>query len=176
MITNKQKDKQNDILSKAHDAYRKGLFKYASYKINNLSRSEDLVQETFLKTWRYLVKGGRIDTMKAFLYHILNDLIIDEYRKHKTISLDVLIKKGFEPSIDNADKLIKNFDGKIALFLIKRLPKKYQKIIYMKYVEDLSLEEISIITKQSKNTLAVQIHRGLKKLKYIYDHIKNKVL
>lgn len=43
------------------------------------------------------MKGGKIDAMKAFLYHILNNLIVDEYRKRKTVSLDLLLEKGFDP-------------------------------------------------------------------------------
>jgi len=38
----------------------------------------------------------------------------------------------------------------------------------MRYVKDLSLKEISLITGQSTNATAVQIHRGLEKLKLLY--------
>jgi DNA-directed RNA polymerase specialized sigma24 family protein len=60
-------------------------------------------------------------------------------------------------------------DGKKAITLIQKLPLKYQKIMRMKYVQDLSLKEMSLITGQSKNALAVQMHRGLEKLKLLYD-------
>ena len=40
----------------------------------------------------------------------------------------------------------------------------------MKYVQDLSLEEMSQITGQTKNGIAVKIHRGLEKLKILYNH------
>jgi len=131
--------------------------------------SEDLVQNTFIKTWSYIVKGGKIEIMKAFLYHVLNNLIVDEYRKRKTTSLDALLEKGFEPGNDNSGRLIDMLDGKKALILIQRLPKKYQEVMRMKYSQDLSLEEISLVTGQSKNTIAVQLHRGLAKLKLLYD-------
>lgn len=121
-----------------------------------------------MKTWSYLVKGGKIDVMKAFLYHVLNNLIVDEYRKHKTTSLDILLEKGYEPSGDSRESIINILDGKKALFLIQRLPKKYQKVMRMRYVQDLSLKEMSLITGQSKNTIAVQLHRGLAKLKLLY--------
>jgi len=130
-----------------------------------------LVQDAFMKTWSYLIKGGKIDTMKAFLYHILNDLIVDEYRKHKTISFDVLLEKGFEPKNDHSKRLFNLLDGKAAILLIQRLPEKYQKVMRMKYVQELSLKEMSLITGQTKNALAVQLHRGLEKLKMLYNHI-----
>lgn len=132
--------------------------------------SDDLVQDTFIKTWRYLVRKGKIHVMKAFLYHVLNGLVIDEYRKHKPLSLDTLIEKGFEPSIDDSEQDLNTMDGKTAMTLIGRLPEKYQKVMNMRYVKMLSLKEMSLITGESKNTIAVQIHRGLEKLKSLYNH------
>jgi len=152
----------------AHNEFEKGLNLHAFFKTHDHQIGEDLVQDTFMKTWAYLAKGGKIDMMKAFLYHVLNNLIIDQYRKHKTTSLDILIEKGFEPSTDDFISLFNILDGKVAILLIAQLPKPYRKVIHMRYVQDLSLKEISILTGQSKNTVAVKIHRGLSKLKILY--------
>lgn len=48
---------------------------------------------------------------------------------------------------------------------IKHLPKNYQGIMKLRFIDELSLEEISDITKKSTNSVAVSIHRGLEKLK-----------
>ncbi len=168
MMTTKQESEQRAVLTVAHGDYKKGLDLYAFFKIHNRMLGEDLVQDTFMKTWSYLVKGGKIDVMKSFLYHILNNLIVDEYRKHKPISLDVLLEKGFEPVVDRSGRMFNVLDGKAAIILIQRLPLKYQKVMRMRYIQDLSLKEISLITGQSKNTIAVQAHRGLEKLKLLY--------
>lgn len=40
----------------------------------------------------------------------------------------------------------------------------------MRYAQDLSLKEIALITGQSRNTVAVQAHRGLIKLKILYNN------
>lgn len=170
-MTPKQTKKQKEILTTAHRDYEKGLNRHAFFKLNNHATSADLVQDTFMKTWKYLLRGGQIDLMKAFLYHVLNNLIVDEYRKrkHRTTSLDTLIEKGFEISIDDSRKLFDTLDGKAVLLLFENLPPSYHKMIHMRYIQDLSLEEISSLTKQSKNNVAVKIHRGLKKLKVLYD-------
>ena len=167
-MTHEQK-KYHVLLTEAHDTYEKALRAHAYYKVHDQNISQDLVQNTFMKTWLYLVKGGKIETMKAFLYHVLNHLIIDEYRKRKTASLDALLEKGFEPSIDDEGRLSNVFDGKKAIILISRLPEKYRAVIQMRFIRDLSLGEISNITNQPRNTIAVQIHRGLFKLKLLCD-------
>lgn len=169
MMTPKETKKQHAALSTAHDDFQAGLNLYALFKLRDRALGEDLVQDTFMKTWRYLVKGGKVDTMKAFLYHVLNNLIVDEYRKRKTSSLDALLEKGYEPSDAGSERLYDVLDGKAAVLMIKRLPIAYQKVMKMRYVQDLTLEEMSLITGQSKNTIAVQLHRGVAKLKKIHD-------
>ncbi len=168
-MTSKEETKIQLILTTAHNDFGKALNAHAFFKIHDHKMGEDLVQDAFMKTWVYLVKGGKIEMMKAFLYHILNNLIIDQYRKKKTSSLDALMEDGLEPAIENpAERLINILDGKAALLLIQRLPFAYQKVMRMKYIQDLSLKEMSLITGQTKNTISVQVHRGLEKLKLLY--------
>jgi RNA polymerase sigma-70 factor (ECF subfamily) len=169
-MTPKQEAKRHAAFTLAHLDFEKGLNAHAYFKLHDHAMGNDLVQDTFIKTWSYLVRGGKIDVMKAFLYHVLNNLIIDEYRKRKTTSLDVLLEKGLEPTTGDPVRFIEALDGKAALLLIARLPIAYQKVMRMRYVQELSLKEMSLITGQSKNAIAVQAHRGLEKLKILYSH------
>jgi RNA polymerase sigma-70 factor, ECF subfamily len=167
-VNRKQKGRKQELLTLAYHDYERGLNLYSFFKLRDRALSEDLVQETFMKTWKYLVKGGDVDVMKAFLYHVLNGLIVDEYRKHKTTSLDMLLVKGYAPPAGHPEHHFNILDGKAAFLLIEKLPKKYQRIMHMRYIQDLSITEISLITKQSKNAVGVQIHRGLVKLKVLF--------
>ncbi len=159
-------------LTSAHSDFGKGLNAYAFSKVHNRSMSDDLVQDTFIKTWRYLVRKGKIHVMKAFLYHVLNGLVIDEYRKHKATSLDILLEQGFEPGFDDSEKHLDFLDGKVAIKMIENLPEKYKKVMMLRYVKMLSLEEVSLITGEKRSTIAVQVHRGLTKLKLLCKNLK----
>lgn len=167
-MNEQEKNQQEIVLTKAHHEHEKSLEGYAFFKLGDRALSEDLVQNTFMKTWKYQMKGQEILKMKAFLFKILNNLIVDEYRKKKTSSLDTLVEKGFDPKQEQSRHIFDILDGNKAILLIKKLSKPYQKIMHMRFVKDLSLDEMSQETSQSKNSLAVQIHRGLKKLKLLY--------
>jgi RNA polymerase sigma-70 factor (ECF subfamily) len=160
------------LLEVAHKEYRKRLQTYAFFKVNDQTISEDLVQDTFLKTWIYLLRGGKIEMMKAFLYHVLNNLIIDEYRKPKLTSLDSLLEKGFDLASNESERIFNVSDGKSALHMILQLPQKYRKIMKMRYIKNFTLKEMSLITGETKNNVAVQTHRGLEKLKVLYKRVK----
>ena len=175
-MTTTQENEHAVLLATAHRSFESGLNAYAFFKVHDRNVGEDLVQDTFMKTWKYLVRGGKIEIMKAFLYHVLNHLIVDQYRRHKTSSLDALLDEGFEPGTDLTDRLINVLDGKRALLLIKDLPLPYQKVMTMRYQDGLSLEEMSVITGKSRNAMAVQVHRGLVKLKSAYGFSKSSLL
>lgn len=168
ILSNRKLKVIRDDLSVAYGDNKDNLLRRALYKTSNQEVSKDLVQTTFLKTLLYLQKGGKVELMRSFLNHILADLIVDEYRKNKTLSLDSLLEKGFEPDYTDFEKNIDMLDGKSLALLIPQLPQKYEIVIRLRYLEGLSLKEIGVITSQSENTVAVQVHRGLAKLKELY--------
>lgn len=168
ILSNKRLGVISADMTTAHNNNNKNLLRHAMYKTSNQEVSKDLVQTTFLKTLLYLQKGGKIELMRSFLNHILSDLIVDEYRKKKALSLDTLLDKGFEPSFSDYEKNIDFLDGKALILLIPQLSDKYEEVIRLRYVKGLSLKEIALITGQSENTVAVQVHRGLAKLKKLY--------
>ncbi len=168
MLTNAEKLNLQLVMTAAHSDFEQGLKRHAQFRVSDSVICDDLVQDTFMKTWVYLVKAGKIDLMKPFLYHILNCLIIDEYRKKKSMSLDVMLDKGFEPGNDDFDRTVNLLDGKAAILLISSLPIAYQKIMTLRYVDDLSLGEIAEVTGQTKNAVAVKTHRGMEKLRELY--------
>ncbi|MES2315349.1 MAG: sigma-70 family RNA polymerase sigma factor [Patescibacteria group bacterium] len=159
-----------EILTKAFEDYRGPLLGYAFQKVNNYATSADLVQDTFLKAWGYILKGEKIYSMKSFLYRVLNNLIVDHYRKHKTISLEALIEEGHEPSEGGLNVTLNAIEAKAIFPLIELLPSKYQKVMRMWYFDDMSIKEMSMRTKESKNNISVQVHRGLEKLRHLYNH------
>lgn len=170
MMTPQQAIIRKALLTQAHHDYAKGMNTYSFFKVRDRAMSADMVQSAFIKTWSYLVREGKIDLMKAFLYHILNQLIIDEYRKRKMSSLDALLEKGYEPGTDRSKRVFDILDGKAALLLIRHLPPKYRNVMRMRYAQDLTIKEISLITGQTRNAVAVQAHRGLEKLRLLFHH------
>jgi RNA polymerase sigma factor (sigma-70 family) len=162
-------DKQHKLFTDAYAAHSQELTRYARSMVNDRELSEDLVQDVFVKMWLYLCRKGEILSIRGFLYHVLNNLIVDRYRKHKTWSLDQLLDQGYEPRVDESERLFDIFDGQLVFRLIDKLPGTYQEVLRLKYARDLSYGEISELTGQQRNTIAVQVHRGLVKLKELYN-------
>jgi RNA polymerase sigma-70 factor (ECF subfamily) len=160
-------------LEKAYNEHADALFRFCLFKLNDREEAKDLLQETFTRAWQFLGRGGQVDNFKAFLYKIMSNLVIDEYRKRKPVdSLEILHEGGFDPPFDDTDRWIDGIDGAEAVQLLSRVPPPYGEAVFMRYVQELSLGEIAAITGERENTIAVHIHRGLEKLKVLFHHEK----
>lgn len=168
MLSKKEKIQLQMMMTIAHKEFEQDLLRHAHFRVSDRGRCDDLVQDTFLKTWVYLIKAGKITSMKPFLYHVLNCLIIDEYRKKKSVSLDALLETGFEPGDDHYERAVNMLDGRAAVDMISTLPIAYQKIMTLRHINDLSLSEIADETGLTKNLVAVKTHRGMDKLRALY--------
>ena len=158
----------------AFDEYADALFRHASFRISNRERATDLTQDTFLKTWDYLHEGNEVRNWKSFLYRVLNNLIIDEYRRMKEESLDSLL----EDHSVQAHALIatgsraekeEQLDHSLMIekirTLIPKLPDAYRAALTMRYLDGFSPREIATVLGVSENVASVRIHRLLAQLK-----------
>tara|TARA_B100000508_G_scaffold137376_1_gene131830 strand:- start:1663 stop:2259 length:597 start_codon:yes stop_codon:yes gene_type:complete len=157
---------------KAFDEYSDALFRHARLRISNQERAVDLVHDTFTKVWSYIRDGYEVENFRPFLYKVLNNLIIDEYRRRKEQSLDAMLEVdgvdegSFEElSESSVEVLAATIDGRKAFELLEELPDQYREVIIYRFVDQLGPREISELTEESENVISVRIHRGLKLLR-----------
>lgn len=159
--------------SQAFEAYSDELFRHCLMRLSDRERALELTQECFLKTWEYIDRGNEVRELRPFLYRTLRHLIIDEYRKKKSTSLEAMAE-GQESDVESlmpADEsntleaAVDRFEGKAALKALEQLPDLYREALTLRYVEGLSPKEMAAITGESETTMSVRVHRALKKLK-----------
>ena len=160
----------------AFEAHADSLFRHAFFRISDRERARDLVQDTHLKAWDYLVGGGEIRQIKSFLYRILHNLIIDEYRKKSSDSLDELLEdEAAAPSVEalmsegSARETEDRVDERVIVEKIRsfipQLPNDYRIVVTLRFIDDLSIGEIAKTIGASENVVSVRIHRGIIKLR-----------
>ncbi len=166
------KETPEERFLKAFDEYNDALFRHAFLRISNRERAIDIVHDTYTKVWSYIRGGYEIDNFRPFLYKVLNNLIIDEYRKRKEFSLDALLEVDGvdEGSFDELNEstveaMAATLDGKKAFDLLSELPEQYREVIIYRFVDQLGPREISELIEESENVVSVRIHRGLKMLR-----------
>jgi len=152
---------------KAYEELSDAIFRHCYFRIGDRERAKDLMQDTFTKSWQYIIEGTPVDNLKPFLYRVANNLIIDQYRKKKELSLDRLQEQGFDPGFDDRNKNNNQIDAQFVINKINQLDEKYREVVLMRYIDDMSPKDIAGILEDSENNVSVKIHRGLKQLKEI---------
>ncbi|GGG52989.1 sigma-70 family RNA polymerase sigma factor [Hymenobacter sp. 5516J-16] len=162
--------------------YKKPVYHVVLKMVRNPDDAEDLTIEAFAKAFRNLHKFNPEFAFSTWLFRIATNNCIDFIRKNKikTMSIDSAIKidNGDEITIDFRDQnlnpqesAIKNQKIEIMQHVVSRLPEKYQRLVTLRYFDELSYEEIAQELKAPLGTVKAQLHRARELL---YDMVKNK--
>jgi RNA polymerase sigma-70 factor (ECF subfamily) len=149
----------------AYDAYADAIFRHCYFRVYDREQARDLVQETFIRTWEYLAKGEEVENIRAFLYRVANNLVIDHARKKKSVSLDMLEEQGFNPSVNPQERLERTLDAQFVLQVLQELDAEYRQVVIMRYIDDLGPKDIAVALGESENVVSVRLHRALAKLR-----------
>jgi len=159
------------ILTAAYDEYSDAIFRHCYFRVFNRERGKELMQETFMRVWEYILAGQEIRNMRAFLYRIANNLIVDEARKKKEASLDMLQEDGWDPpGADEVGKMQNNLEEQRVLQTLKKIDKAYSETFIMRHIDGLSPAEIAEIIGESTNTVSVRLHRAVKQLRVLLNN------
>ena len=161
---NQQSDIEK-IFNDAYEAYADAIFRHCYFRVFDRDRARDLMQDAFVRTWEYLMKGEQIDNIRAFLYRVANNLVIDDVRKKKEASLDSLMEAGFNPGFDGSQEMKNKVDEWKVLSTFKKIEKHYREVLIMRHIDGLSPSEIAEITGESSNVISVRLHRGTQQLR-----------
>jgi len=157
------------IFNEAYELYADAIFRHCYFRVFDRDRARDLMQDTFMKTWEYMNKGEQIDNIRAFLYRVANNLVIDDVRKKKEASLDTMMEAGFNPGVDASVEMKAKVDEWKVLSTFHKIDKHYREVLVMRHVDGLSPSEIAEITGESTNVISVRLHRAIQQLR---THLK----
>jgi RNA polymerase sigma-70 factor (ECF subfamily) len=136
------------------------LRNYLYYKFGDLSMSEDIVQESFIKLWLNCSKVT-FEKSKSFLFTVANNLFIDK-KRHEKVVLE--FKKRPQKSIDNESP---EFILEEKEFMIKLqnsiggLPDKQREVFLLNRIERKTYKEIAEMLQLSIKAVEKRMHNAL---------------
>ncbi len=169
--------KDNDLYSEFEKEalpHINSLYNYAYRITGDSDDADDLVQETYLKAFRFFDKFERGTNCKAWLFRILKNSFINDYRKntkgpskvdyddiqnfYENIKASEVKTQHFEE-----DVFAKHFDDELTTAL-SSLPEDFKTVIILSDVEGFTYEEIADFIDSPVGTVRSRLHRARKML------------
>ena len=166
-------DQRSEFIA-AYDEYADAIYRYCFFRVYSQSKAEELTQETFMKAWQYIQKGNKIENIRAFLYRISRNLIVDSFRKDggvsnkKTESLEGLIERSgnaAEPVYDGKKDVEDEVMVNETIDAMKCLSSDHREVLTMRYVEGLHPREIAAALDADPQNVSAKIYRAMRKLR-----------
>lgn len=155
----------------AYDLYADDIFRHCALRLSDRELGKDLMQETFLRVWQQMTRGTEILNIRAFLYKIANNLIIDLARRAKLRhqdSLEGMQEMGFDLP-DREPGPAAQTDAVLARESLDKVDEPYRTAVIMRFVDGLPPRDIAELLGVSPNVVSVRIHRGIKQLESLFS-------
>lgn len=146
-------------------AYSGWLFRYAYWLSGNRQIAEDLVQDTFMRAWRFLDSLESDDAAKSWLTTICRR---ENARRFERKQLDY---SDIEMETIPAGK--DEFDARPEVLALRNamrmLSAKYREPLILQVIDGYTIDELAAMFELPRNTVATRLFRARQKLKAILE-------
>ncbi|HLE32431.1 MAG TPA: sigma-70 family RNA polymerase sigma factor [Bacteroidota bacterium] len=159
------------------------LYNYALRTTGNEDDARDLLQETFLKAYRFWDKYEKGTNIRAWLFRIMKNSYINRYRK-ETKEPDKVdygdienfynsIRANYADTNDLQEKLFGNLLGDEVAKALEEIPEDFRTVVILCDIEGMTYEEISEFIERPIGTVRSRLHRGRKLLQAkLFDYAR----
>ena len=162
--TEKNQPLNDELFIDLIDIYKENLYKIAFSYLKNEQNSLDAVSETIYKAYKNIDKLKRQEFFNTWIIKILINSCKSVLKNNKVIYIDEYDKT----KKDNFDILETDFKLSINIDLynaIDKLNNKFKSIIILKYLQDMTIIQISEVLNLPEGTVKVYLRRALGVLK-----------
>lgn len=165
----------------AYNRYSSAIYRYCYFRVNSRDFADDLTQEAFIKIWEEISWGRKINNIRAFLYKVSRNLIVDFYRKKakrlkKEKSLDqMLLSRVFPESLifEQEEEFNEKELSDSVLCALSCLSKNYQDLLLMRYADGMKPKQIAEVFRTNSKNISAKIKRAKIKLGENYGKMSN---
>ncbi|ULT57240.1 RNA polymerase sigma factor SigW [Neobacillus drentensis] len=164
-----------DAFGEIVEIYKNSIYQLCYRMIGNRHEAEDLAQEAFIRAYVNIQSFNQNLKFSTWLFRIATNLCIDRLRKKKpdyyldaevagTEGLTMYSQISSDSPLPETEVESLELQETVQKEILK-LPEKYRSAIVLKYMEDMSLNEISEILDLPLGTVKTRIHRGREALR-----------
>jgi RNA polymerase sigma-70 factor (ECF subfamily) len=151
---------------------RDKLFRYALRFVKDAESAEDVVQDVMYKLWQKRHEVDEIENLEAWLMVITRNRALDILRKVKDNQVNIDEAYSISDKEPIPDKQMEGADMMKQLnSCLDQLPEKQRTVFHLREIEQMSYEEISVMTGFNLDDVKVSLFRARKHLQRMLSKI-----
>ncbi len=152
-------------LLEIYEYYSPEIFRYARRLLNDNNLAEDCVADTFLRLLIAVRGGVLLGNIRAYLYSIAHNWIIDHYRRFP--QGDVALEESFHTSAeDNPSHLVAEAaDAQRIRSALLKLSAEQRQVIELRFMENWSHDEVAIALGKTVEATRAMQYRAVEALR-----------
>ncbi|MBT2691598.1 sigma-70 family RNA polymerase sigma factor [Bacillus sp. ISL-55] len=155
-----------------YETYKNAIFLYLYRSTLNQHIAEDLTQDTFLKAFQSLSSFRSESSLKTWLLKIARNTYIN-YSKKKQNKMEFQSDLIDQQWSEQQNLYKRSEDQQVIELTLLRLPENYRTYIILRDVNDLTYEEVAVITNESIGQVKVGLYRARKRFREIYREMED---
>lgn len=164
----------SEAFGRIYDIFVDPIYRYMYYRVKT-EEVEDLTEVVFLKAWEHIGKYKRgKHSFSAWIFRIAHNLVVDFYRSKDVRGDIVPLDEALQETIQSYEREHKpvgrtelRLNNEILHRALRTLKKSHYDFIILKFINQLSAEEISEIMGKKESALRVLQFRALKDLRTV---------
>lgn len=179
-VSGSDRDKRRDFEGEAVP-HMDILYSFALRTTGNPDDARDLLQDTYLKAYRFWDKYEKGTNIRAWLFRIMKNSYINLYRKETrepdTVEYEKVenfydsIRDDSRASADLQQTMFGGLLGDEVTAALQGLPDDFRTVVILCDIEGLTYEEIAEFLDCPIGTVRSRLHRGRKMLqKWLFDY------
>jgi RNA polymerase sigma-70 factor (ECF subfamily) len=162
--------RDSEAFGQLYDTYVDQIFRYVYYKVGNITESQDLTGQTFLKAFENIESYEVRDVaFSSWLYRIAHNLVVDHFRresKRERLSID---EQPPAPSDQGnpAETVMADMESERLYEAMQKLTHNQREVLVLKFIDNLSNGQVAEIMGVTVGAVKSTQKRGLLSLNRI---------
>lgn len=147
------------------------IYRYVYFKTPSVEVAEDLTEDVFFKAWKNLKKyKSQGVPFSSWVFRIAHNEVVNFYRQNKEVLELDETWQDYKTENSPENLMERQFIQKEIQIALRDLPEQQAQAVILKYINDLSNQEISETMNKSETAVRILLSRGLAKLQSILKH------
>ncbi|MGH2757877.1 MAG: RNA polymerase sigma factor [Actinomycetota bacterium] len=150
-----------EAFAELYNRYLCRIYRFVRSQAPDDSTAEDLTAQTFFKALSNARSFRGNGSYKSWIFKIARNTVVTwRARRAKAPLVVEEMPEPVDPAPTPAAAVLTGEEGRLIRHLVSGLPPAQREVLSLRYLEDLSTEEVASITGRSRGAIRILLHRA----------------